>query len=399
MATRHRPHGVLLACLLLSRVVWTRVVWTRVSGFIPDELTEISSAYHTVEDAKTACGRDADCGGFTFAAGADEHVPGAVTRVWFKRTSEWFPDASNDWKSYIKQRTACARFTYRTHESGLLCCEGDCPRDATELRALECAPPIASNDGVLPSCSTLYGQAVALSTADARSWPPVRAMNLARAGSASMSSAYSGGPASWSDAASANDHSIGPSSMVHTNCGPTEWWRVELPTDAEVCQVVISNRHEYGFRLLAFELQLLASDGALLLAKPFRSTANHSLFALDPPVRPVRHVQLRGSARQPQCLHVHEVQVIGRAHNGARERERVRALLGAPEHGERNEWAAVTASGRADPPRASLVDGRGPVAGDGAPGALWCTGVAAAAVAVLVAVQAWHMSSLLAARF
>lgn len=359
-----------------------RITWKRVGGYIPE--ADLSTVYTTLDDAKTVCARDAECAGFTFVANMEEHVPGAVLRVWFKRSSEWYPEEDNGWASFVKTATPCKSLAYRVHPSGLLCCEGACPRDIEEMHALECATPIAIHEGVLPLCSALDAPLRTAGASGARLWPPTRVLNLARAGVASMSSAYASGLASWQQASAGNDHSVELSSMVHTNCGPSEWWRVELPTDSEVAQVAIVNRADFAFRILDFQLELISDDNRVLEVRPFRRSANHTAFTFDPPVQPVRRVQIRGSVDKPQCLHVREVQVFGRAVNTRAEHARVSAFLGAAELGLSAEWADGSGGGsaRLHSPTESVTS------------FMWFAGVTAAVL--LVGMQVWHLRTYLA---
>jgi hypothetical protein len=286
------------------------VVWDRVDGFLPNEAADLSARYATLDEAMLWCGRHPHCGGFTFGASVEERG-GAVLHVAFKRTTEWFPDPQRTWASYIRRLTPC-ELALHSHRSGLTCCQGACPLEDAEL-VVECEPAIAMQHGAFPTCSALEAPAAPLDSGGSRSWPPLRVMNIARAGIATMSSQYTGGPVQWTWAGSANDHSTHESSMIHTQCGSSEWWRLELPHDTEVHQVLVTNRPEFGFRLLGFELQLLDARQQVVSGKPFRYAANRTGFVFHPPLRHVRHVRLQSLPNHAQCLHVIEVQVIGRA--------------------------------------------------------------------------------------
>lgn len=359
----------------------TRVAWTRVDGFIPE--ADLRADFSSIEDAQAACGRDAECGGFTFRPGADTYVPGAVLRVWHKRSSEWFVDSNVPWVSYVKAAAPCTGMAYRTHATGLLCCEGACPRTPAQARALDCEAPVALHEGVLPLCSALEAPPRAARAPGVRDWPPVRVLDLARAGVPSMSSAYVGGPSSWAEPRSATERSLEWESMIHTQCGPSEWWAVELPTGSEVTQVLVVNRPSYRFRLLNFQLELFDAAGALLEARAFTRASNHTAFVFEPPVQPARHVRIRGAEGSSNCLHLHRVVVLGRAApSGAREDGRVRALLalGGAEQGERGRLRAPQPSARPSPL-------------EGATSAMWLAGLAASVL--LVGLQAWHMHTYL----
>ncbi|KAJ1623284.1 hypothetical protein T492DRAFT_1056220 [Pavlovales sp. CCMP2436] len=316
----------LLACVTIAQ---GRVVWTRVQGYVPSGEADLETAFHTLADAQSWCGRNSDCGSFTYGKGIEDVVAGAVVHVRFTRTAEWFPDTK--WTSFVKRLTPCADLVYRTHRSGLLCCDGACPKTLAEARTLECEPQISVQGGTLPLCSALDAPAVgASSTSWARSWPPVRVMNLARAGTASMSSVYdSFGP--WKSASFAIDHSL--TTMIHTKCGSSEWWRVELPSASEVAQVVVINRHEFKHRLLSFELQLLSEGGTVLEKRHFGYTANRTAFVFESPQASVASVRLHAVKGAQECLHILELQVLGRALILLPEHRRVRALLGSAEVG------------------------------------------------------------------
>jgi hypothetical protein len=158
------------------------VVWDRVDGFLPNEAADLSARYATLDEAMLWCGRHPHCGGFTFGASVEERG-GAVLHVAFKRTTEWFPDPQRTWASYIRRLTPCALALY-SHRSGLTCCQGACracPLEDAEL-VVKCEPVIAMQHGAFPTCSALEAPAAPLDGGGSRSWPPLRVMNIARAG-------------------------------------------------------------------------------------------------------------------------------------------------------------------------------------------------------------------------
>jgi hypothetical protein len=331
--------------------------YTHLEAFMPSGAADLYDARMTINDAKAWCALRHDCGGFTCLRDEiwdeDDGDLGHKPHITFKRTSEWYADGQRLWLAFIKQLTPCETLAYRTHASGLSCCEGKCPPATVDL--VECARPVHLQYGVLPSCSELDAPPTAPSELGARSWPPTRVLNLARAGGvAQMSSAYDSTQSAYIDPALAIDGSLDASSMIHTACGKAEWWHVDLPTESEVHEVAVVNRGDYRFRLLSFELRALDAAGHVLATQPFVYASNRSAFAFRPPLRQVSRIELRTRPRlAPQCLHVHEVEVIGRASNSDAQHRQVVELLGllrarAPGSAPREPLRSILSASRND---------------------------------------------------
>lgn len=392
-----RGPATTLALVLASVPVRGRLTWTQVPGFIPDEMGDLEHGHFTLDGARLWCAQRAECGGFTFSRNDVNRPPGSVMHVWFKRPSEWFSDEG--WASNVKQLTPCTTTFVRTHRSGLLCCEGDCPSTHEQGLQMECELYARVERGVLPLCASLDAPlarrppADALARASAPSRPArsaagARVIDLARVGLASMSSVYTDGSPVWLDARAAID--ADDETMMHTQCAAGEWWRVDLVHTAEVHQVVVLNRAEFQFRLQGVEVQLLAENGSALAAQPLQRAGDRSVLVFDPPVREVQRVALLAPAERKSCVHVRTVQVLGRVHPHDGPRAHVEELFGLARASLRAE--PVLPRGRPGPETRA---GAGEMATERDPRTWW---VALLCTTLLLGLQSRHVYHWLAAQ-
>lgn len=311
-----------VAIMCMVEVAAGRIMWTRVEGFMPTGIGDLESGQYTLEEARTFCAQRVDCTGFTVARRHTLRPAGVMVNVFFKRTVEYFVDTKNEWVSFIKQRTPCKRKVYRSHSSGLLCCDGVCPGLAGGQEEEDCDMPTHVEHGDIAACSALDAKAMSSAgLADplvvdrcVRDLHPARVFNLVILGQVEMSSAYDGGPRKWMEAAAAIDGDHGPESMVHTECKAGEWWQLYFPQFVEVHQVHITNRQVFQYRMLDVALVAFGGvDGGERLGEwPIRRSFNRSSFVFSPPLRAVTRLLLQSPKSRAECLHFSEITVLGR---------------------------------------------------------------------------------------